>query len=129
MQLRILLPFGVFATITDVSAIVAQTNAGSVGLLPNRRDCVAVLTPGILAYTTSTGTTYLAADEGLLVKRARDVTVSLRHCIRGPGLVELRAAVKREFSAINEREQATRIAITQVEAGLFGRIAEFQRER
>jgi len=50
MNLRILLPFGVFAEKVDVSRVIAETTDGSYGLLPNRLDCVAALVPGILAY-------------------------------------------------------------------------------
>ena len=48
MDLRVLLPFQVFAEKTGVSRIVAETRTGSFGLLPRRLDCVAALTPGIL---------------------------------------------------------------------------------
>ena len=57
MNLKILLPFGIFAEKTGVLRVVAETRAGSFGLLPQRLDCVAALTPGILVFET--------ADEGL----------------------------------------------------------------
>jgi len=50
MNLKVLLPFQVFAEKSDVSLIVAETSNGSFGLLPNRLDCVAALSPGILIY-------------------------------------------------------------------------------
>jgi F-type H+-transporting ATPase subunit epsilon len=50
MNLRILLPFGVFAEKADVLRVVADTTDGSYGLLPHRLDCVAALVPGILTY-------------------------------------------------------------------------------
>ena len=43
MNLKVLLPFRVFADRTGVSRIVAETREGSFGLLPHRRDCVAAL--------------------------------------------------------------------------------------
>ena len=55
MNLKILLPFQIFAEKTGVTRIVAETREGSFGLLPHRLDCVAALAPGILTYeTTST---------------------------------------------------------------------------
>jgi len=45
MNLKVLLPFQIFAEKTGVSRIVAETREGSFGLLPHRRDCVAALTP------------------------------------------------------------------------------------
>ena len=83
MQLRILLPFEIFASKADVSRIVAETGDGSFGLLPNRLDCVAALVPGILVYETKeNGTVYVAIDEGVMVKAGDDVLVSVRHAIQ-----------------------------------------------
>ena len=63
MNLKILVPFEVFAEMNDVSRIVAETRAGSFGILPHRLDCVAALAPGILTYETKAdGTVYLAVD-------------------------------------------------------------------
>ena len=50
MNLKILLPFQIFAEKTGVSRIIAETREGSFGLLPHRLDCVAGLAPGILIY-------------------------------------------------------------------------------
>ena len=55
MNLKVLLPFQIFAEKTGVSRIVAETHEGSFGLLPHRLDCVAALTPGILIYQTESG--------------------------------------------------------------------------
>ena len=81
MNLKILLPFQIFAEKTGVSRIVAETREGSFGLLPHRLDCVAALAPGILIYeTTSDGEVFVAVDEGVLVK-----TRSRRSRIRAQG--------------------------------------------
>jgi F-type H+-transporting ATPase subunit epsilon len=129
MHLKVLLPFGIYTSIDDVSNIVAEAHEGSFGLLPQRLDCVAALAPGILSYTTAAGTVYLAADEGVLVKQGADVTVSVRHCIRATALAQLHDAVKREFLILNAQDQAMRLAISKMEGGLVGRFAELQRER
>jgi F-type H+-transporting ATPase subunit epsilon len=129
MRLKILLPFGVFADIADVLSIVAETDSGAFALLPHRLDCAASLTPGILSYTTASGTVYVAADEGVLLKRGPDVTAAVRRCIGGSTLAGLHDAVKREFLDLNVQDQAMRNAIMKMEGGLVGRFAEFQRER
>ena len=54
MHLKILLPSHIFADKTGVKRIVAETREGAFGLLPNRLDCVAALTAGILIYETPT---------------------------------------------------------------------------
>ena len=76
MNLKILLPFKIFAEKADVLRIVAGTSEGSFGLLPHRLDCVAALTPGILTFETETeGEVYVAVDEGILVKTGNQVGV------------------------------------------------------
>jgi F-type H+-transporting ATPase subunit epsilon len=129
MNLKILLPFGIFASLTGITRIVAETREGSFGILPHRRDCVAALTPGILTYTADTEPTYLAADEGVLVKQGSDVTVAIRHCIRGTTLALLHEAVKREFLGTNAQDRAIRQAFKQMESGLLGGFVELHRDR
>ncbi len=127
MNLKVLLPFQVFAEKTGVSRIVAETREGSFGLLPHRLDCVAALVPGILIYETKgDGTVYLAVDEGVLVKAGADVLVSVRHAIGGTDLSQLHDAVKREFLTLDEQERNVRAATSRMEGGFIRRVAEFQ---
>jgi F-type H+-transporting ATPase subunit epsilon len=130
MNLKVLLPFQVFAETTDVLRIVAETHAGSFGILPHRLDCVAALAPGILTYETKRGgTVYVAVDEGVLVKAGEDVRISVRHAIGGTDLSQLHEAVKREFLTLDEAEQTLRAAISKIEGGFLRRIAEFDHGR
>jgi F-type H+-transporting ATPase subunit epsilon len=129
MNLKILLPFQVFAEKTGVLRVVADTHQGSFGLLPHRLDCVAALSPGILIYETATeGEAYIAVDEGVLVKTGLDVLISVRNAIRGSDLGQLHAAVEREFLSLNERERNVRSVIARMESGLINRLVEFQHE-
>jgi F-type H+-transporting ATPase subunit epsilon len=126
MKLKVLLPFQIFAEETGVSRIVAETRAGSFGLLPHRLDCVAALTPGILIYETEAeGETYVAVDEGVLVKTGLDVLVSVRNAIAGMDLHLLREAVENEFLELDERERTVRASLAKMESGLIRRMAAF----
>jgi F-type H+-transporting ATPase subunit epsilon len=128
MQLEILLPSEVFIAGEPITRIVVQTPTGSLGLLPRRRDCVAALSPGILNYSTVTGTeVYLAVDQGVLFKTGSNVLVCVRRAIRGNNLGELRQAVEREFLRLDEGERTTRSALALAESGFIRRIVEFQR--
>ena len=130
MNLKILLPFHVFAERAEVLRIVAEMHEGSFGILPHRLDCVAALAPGILTYEThQDGTVYLAVDEGVLVKAGQDVLVSVRHAIGGVDLGQLHETVKRQFLAIDQQERDVRLVIAKMEGGLLGRLAEFQHGR
>lgn len=128
MNLKVLLPFEVYARQTGVRRIVAETCEGSFGMLPHRLDCVAALVPGILVYETEAdGEVFVAVDEGILVKAGPDVLVSVRNAIGGTDLGQLRAAVEREFLNLNEREQNVRSVLAKMESGFIRRLAEFHR--
>ena len=129
MNLRILLPFGVFASKTGVSRIVAETGQGSFGLLPHRLDCVAALVPGILVFETpEEGEAYVAVDEGILIKTGVAVRVSVRNAIAGNDLGTLRAAVKDEFLNLDAQERNVRRVMAKMESGFIRRLAEFHHE-
>ena len=129
MNLKVLLPFQVFADKTGVSRVVAETHDGSFGLLPHRRDCVAALAPGILTYeTASDGVVFVAVDEGVLVKTGPDVLVSVRRAIGGTNLGRLRAAVEREFLTLDEHEKNVRSAQANMESDLIRRMVALHNE-
>lgn len=129
MNLKVLLPFQIFAEKTGVSRIVAETREGSFGLLPHRLDCVAALVPGILIYQTeSGGEVFVAVDEGVLVKAGPDVLVSVRRAIEGTDLRQLRDAVEKEFLTLDEREKSARLVVAKLETGFLRRFATFQHE-
>ena len=126
MNLKILLPFQIFAEKTGVSRIVAENGEGSFGLLPHRLDCVAALVPGILVYQVEgEAEVYVAVDQGVLVKTGMDVLVSVRHAIGGTDLGQLHAAVDREFVKLDERERSVRSVMAAMESDFIRRLAEF----
>ena len=129
MNLKILLPFRIFAEKTGVSRIVAETREGSFGLLPHRLDCVAPLVPGILIYENAgEAEVYVAIDAGVLVKTGLDVLVSVHNAIGGTDLGQLREAVEREFLNLNEREQSVRSVMAKMESGFIRRMAAFHND-
>jgi F-type H+-transporting ATPase subunit epsilon len=126
MNLKVLLPFRVFAEKTGVSRVVAETRAGSFGLLPHRLDCVAALTPGILTYATEAeGEVYVAVDEGVLVKTGADVLVSVRRAVSGTDLALLHKAVAEDFMALGERDKSVRRVMAKLETGFLRRLAAY----
>ena len=129
MNLKILLPFRIFAEETGVSRIIAETREGSFGILPHRLDCVAALAPGILTFETpSGGEVFVAVDEGVLVKTGPDVLVSVRRALDGSELGQLREAVEREFLTLNEREKSVRSVLAKMEGDLIRRMARLHRD-
>ncbi|MHB1398215.1 MAG: F0F1 ATP synthase subunit epsilon [Trichloromonadaceae bacterium] len=129
MNLKVLLPFRIFAEKTSVIRIVAETHAGSFGILPRRLDCVAALAPGILIYENENeGEVYLAVDEGVLIKTGLDVLVSVRNAIAGTDLGTLRDSVEQEFLNLDERELSVRSALAKMESGFIRRLAAFHHD-
>jgi F-type H+-transporting ATPase subunit epsilon len=129
MNLKILLPFQVYADKGDVKRIVAETPQGSFGILPQRLDCAAALAPGILTYESESDVeVILAIDEGILVKAGKDVFISVRNAIGGANLGQLHEAVNSEFMNIDEREKNVRSIMGKLEIGFIRRLDEFRKK-
>lgn len=127
MNLKILLPFQVFAENKKVSRIVAETVDGSFGILPHRLDCVAALTPGILIYQIGSGSeVYVAIDQGILVKTGKSVLISVRRALTGTDLASLREEVEKEFLSMGEKEKNIHSVLAKMESGFIRRLAEFK---
>ncbi|MEO6408402.1 MAG: F0F1 ATP synthase subunit epsilon [Burkholderiaceae bacterium] len=129
MRLEVLLPLRVFADVSDVSRIVAETRDGSFGLLPHRRDCVAALVPGILTFESEAeGEVFVAVDQGALTKVGDTVRVAVRRASRGTDLAQLRDSVQRDYLTLDALEQGARAASRKLESGFVGRFAKFHGE-
>ena len=129
MHLRVLLPYGIFADQDGVARIVAETRDGSCGLLPRRLDCVAALVPGILVYQcASQPETYVAVDEGMLIKTGREVLIAVRRAVGGTDVGQLRSAVAREFLQRDAAQKSLRSSLLKIESTLFSRVAALHRD-
>ena len=129
MHLKILLPSQIFAELDGVSRIVVETSAGFFGILPHRLDGIAAMVPGIFMYEIGAeGETYIAVDQGMLVKAGREVLVSVRRAIGGKDLGQLKTAMEQEFLTLDESEQSVRTATENLESGFLSRLARAHRE-
>jgi F-type H+-transporting ATPase subunit epsilon len=120
MHLQVLLPSTIFACFERVTSIILETPEGTYGLLPQRQDCVAALEPGILSFTLQgRDTQYLAVDEGVLVKKGRQVSVSVRNALAGTDLAALKELVQTEFLSLTEHEKEVRAVLARLESGFM----------
>ena len=127
MNLKILLPFKVFALINYVKKIVIETSAGSFGLLPQRLDFSAAIVPGILMYESeSEGLKYVALDEGIVIKAGPDVLVSVRNAIGDAPLGTLRELVEKEMLQLDEKEINARSVMAKLESGFMRNIQKLR---
>ena len=127
MRLKILLPYKVFADITEVKKIVVETNVGSYGILPRRLDCTAALLPGILLYETENeGKKYIAVTDGILIKTGSEVLISVRNAIGNAPLGRLKELVAHEMVQLDDLEINARSVMAKLETGF---LRNFQRLR
>lgn len=124
MRLRVMLPSRILLD-QEVVKVVAEAQNGSFCLLPRHVDFVAALVPGLLNLVGPNGAEeFIAVDEGTLVKCGSEVSVSVRHAVRGGDLGELRRTVEEEFRLLNETEKAARSALARMEADFIRRLME-----
>jgi len=127
LKLKVLLPTEVLIEET-VEKVTAEAVNGAFCLLPRHIDFVTALAPGLVSYETEDGEeVFLAADEGVLVKCANDVTISTRNAVKGLSLGELKKTLKEQFEAIDEHEKVVRSAMARIEAGFVRGFLELQR--
>lgn len=120
MHLTVLLPFKVLLSVTGVQQVMAETQQGQFGLLPNRLDCVAALIPGILTYQApGTGEHYIAIDEGILVKTGRQVTVSVRNAVSGATLGHLHEIIEKQFKEIDSAQEEVKLVMAKLESSFI----------
>lgn len=129
MNLKILLPYKVFSETTGVNRIITETTSGSYGFLPERRDCVAALVPGILTFETEAeGIQYVAIDEGIFIKFGTQVLVSVRNAVGGKDLGKLHESVVKQFGNLNETEKNTRSIMAKLESNFVQILEKFRKE-
>jgi len=116
VRLRVCLPDRVLVD-SRVKKIIAESEDGSFCLLPRHIDYVALLVPGILSYESDevANEEYLAVDEGILIKRGDDVTVSTRKGVLSKDLEVLKQTVENEFLDLEEQERKARSIIAKLE--------------
>jgi len=124
MRLKLLTPTEVVVD-EAVVKISAEGAAGLFCLLPRHRDWVAALVPGLLGFVAPDGSeTFVAVDQGVLVKCADEVLVAVRRAVRDCDLTCLREVVDKRFRHFDDEEKAARSAIARLEAGVIRRFLE-----
>lgn len=125
MTLKVVLPLEVLLEKEGVTDIVVETTVGRMGFRPLRLDCVAFLVPGILSYETKEGEkSFVALDEGVLVKSGPFVTLSIHGGAVGANIGTLEATVEEEFRKEREKERQLRQVLGKLEMAFMRRCLE-----
>lgn len=126
MRVKLVVPSGVLLE-QEAVKVVAEAQDGAFCLLPRHVDFVAALVPGILGLTSADGAeTFVALDEGILVKHGPEVLVSTWNAVQGR-LGELQQSVLGLVRALGEEEQKARLALDRLEASLVHQLREWER--
>jgi F-type H+-transporting ATPase subunit epsilon len=108
-----------------VDKISAEGPEGLFCLLPRHRDWAAALVPGLVSFVTpDSKETFVAVDQGVLVKCGEEVLVTVRRAVRDCDLTCLREVVEKRFRHFDDQEKAARSAIARLEAGVIRRFLE-----
>lgn len=126
MNLKVLLPEKVILDET-VQRVVAEAEDGSFGILPRHVDFVTAVVPGIMTFIKEDGEeSFVATDEGILLKQGRNILVSVQNGVRADKLGELEQAVTNFLSSRGELEQRSRYALGLLEADFLRRFVEME---
>lgn len=117
MHLQVLLPTEVLVD-EEVFKVIAEAENGEFCLLPRHIDFVAALVPGVMCFCASESEeSFVAVDEGILVKCGHDVFVSTLNGVVGTELGQLQQLVNERFLVLDEHERKVRSALARLEAG------------
>lgn len=124
MNLKILIPSQTMLD-KEVSKVIAEAQNGQFCLLPRHIDFTAALVPGLLSFEDAGGEeTFVAVDEGILVKCGSEVLVSTRKAVFGADLGMLAETVKKQFQSLDEMEKKSRSALAKIEVDFARRFLE-----
>jgi F-type H+-transporting ATPase subunit epsilon len=127
MRLQVFTPTALLVDAAVVK-VVAEGPQGYFALLPRHLDVAAALHPGLFVYVTVAGEErFLGIDEGVLVKRGREVRVSVIDAFESDDLTSLRTQVASRFLSLDDHERAARTALARLEAGAIRRVLEIER--
>lgn len=124
MKLKVLLPTEVLLD-EAVVKVNAEAKNGCFCLLPHHINFVTALVPGILSFVSIDGQeTFLAVDEGILIKSGAQVFVSTRNAVRSKDLKQLQQTIEKRFRLLDEQEKNARLALTKLEANIVRQFVE-----
>jgi F-type H+-transporting ATPase subunit epsilon len=96
LHLTITTPATVLVDSDDVSAVRAEDESGSFGILPGHADLLTILAPTVVRWRTAAGAARFCAVRGgvLTVSRGRQVAIACREGVLGDALDTLEAKVR-----------------------------------
>ncbi len=118
MTLTVYLPFQILIQ-QPIRKITFESVDGFHTILPKHIDYATALKTGIVRYQDENGqTSYLACDEGILIKKGANISLSTRLGIKNNNLKELENVIKIDFKKMEETRKESNKTMAQLELTL-----------
>lgn len=117
MQLSVYSPTGVVLE-RHIDKIDVEAIDGFYTLLPKHTDFVTALTAGIATCHSDGKITYIAVNEGVLIKRGKTVRLSTRQAILGDDLTALTHMIETDFKQMQQQRKEATATLSRLEIGL-----------
>jgi F-type H+-transporting ATPase subunit epsilon len=129
MRLLITTPTAVIADDRDVSAVRAEDESGSFGILKGHADFLTVLTVSVVAWRRADGRQrYCAVRRGILrVEDGNEVAIATREAIAGDDLDHLEQVVLTQLRNALETERTARTESLQLQMKAIRQIVRYLR--
>ena len=126
IHLKVMVPERIVVDHTT-DKVIAESPKGFFCLKPRHIDFAAALCPGILYSYQADKEFSIAVDEGTLVKCGEEVLVSVVNAIQGDNLEDLENQVREKFLKHAKKEEASLIALRNLEADLIRRFIKMEK--
>ncbi len=118
MQLTVCSPMGTVLQ-TEALKVTFETLNGFYTLMPKHVDFVAAMKPNIVRYTDENNNeSYVACHRGIVVKKGKNVTMSVQNAVVSKSLESLSTVIKNDFKENEERRKELNLAMARLELGL-----------
>ena len=129
LHLTVTTPGQILVDSDDVTALRAEDQSGSFGILPGHADLLTVLLPSVLRWRTSGGTTHFCAVRGgvFTVSGGRKIAVACREGVVGDSLEDLEAKVRAVRAQQLEADRKARVEQVRLHAQAVRQLLRYLR--
>ena len=126
LHLSIATPGDVLVDAADVSAVRAEDESGSFGILPGHVDLLTVLSPSVVRWRADGGTRYCAVLGGVLtVRGGAEVAIPCREGTVADDLAALETAVRQMREAAADEARRAKVDETRLHANAVRQLMRY----
>jgi F-type H+-transporting ATPase subunit epsilon len=102
----------------EVEKVTFQALDGAHTFLPKHADYFSILTPDVVVYESGGQKSYIACNQGVILKQGEAVFLSVRSALFNNDLKSLVQQMRVEFKKQEEERKETNAVMARLEAGL-----------